>query len=276
MAGMRPRGAVSCRPRCPFGLINGIYPPCCIVNRNNVDSERRPGPRRDRGRGANPPAMVRLENISKSYIEGSSRREVLRDAALTLEPGTFSALLGASGSGKSSLLNLVAGLDRPDAGRIWVGDQELTALNDTQFAWFRRRRLGFVFQFFHLFPTLTVAENLDLILELAGHRDDSERPRVLLQRVGLWERRDSYPDVLSGGEQQRVAVARALVHRPQLVLADEPTGNLDAPNGAVVLDLLKQLSRDEGVTLLVATHSQEVAEAADRTLRLLSGKIVDE
>lgn len=215
--------------------------------------------------------MLRFENITKNFTEGAVERQVLRGATLELATGSFTALLGRSGSGKSTLLNLAAGLDRVDSGRVFCDELELTALSDHEFTLFRRRQLGFIFQFFHLFPTLTVAENLGLVLELSGRGGDVE---AMLRRVGLWERRSSYPDKLSGGEQQRVAVARALVHQPRLVLADEPTGNLDQENGATVLDLLR--ARDPSVTLLVATHSQEVAEAADQVVRIVDGQLVVE
>jgi putative ABC transport system ATP-binding protein len=213
--------------------------------------------------------LLSFENVTKTYWEGPVERKVLNGANLHIETGAFVALLGRSGSGKSTLLNLAAGLDRVDSGRVFCHDTELTALSEYEMTMFRRRQLGFIFQFFHLFPTLTVAENLGLVLELAGRPGDTEG---LLRKVGLWERRASYPDKLSGGEQQRVAVARALVHGPRLVLADEPTGNLDQENGAAVLDLLK--SRDPSVTLLVATHSQEVAAAADQVVRIVEGQLV--
>ncbi|MFN8608622.1 MAG: ABC transporter ATP-binding protein [Vulcanimicrobiota bacterium] len=213
--------------------------------------------------------MLRFENLVKTYREGLVERKVLNGASLCIETGSFVALLGRSGSGKSTLLNLAAGLDRVDSGQVFCDDTELTALSEHDLTMFRRRRLGFIFQFFHLFPTLTVAENLGLVLELAGRAGDVEG---LLRRVGLWERRHSYPDKLSGGEQQRVAVARALVHGPRLVLADEPTGNLDQENGAAVLELLR--ARDPSVTLLVATHSQEVAAAADQVVRIVDGQLV--
>lgn len=213
--------------------------------------------------------MLSFENVTKTYWEGPVERKVLNGASLRIETGAFVALLGRSGSGKSTLLNLAAGLDKVDSGRVFCDETELTGLSEYDMTMFRRRQLGFIFQFFHLFPTLTVAENLGLVLELAGRRGDLEG---LLRKVGLWERRASYPDKLSGGEQQRVAVARALVHGPRLVLADEPTGNLDQENGAAVLDLLR--ARDPSVTLLVATHSQEVAAAADQVVRILDGQLV--
>lgn len=219
--------------------------------------------------------MIHLRNLCKSYREGTQLREVLKYASLELKEGSFAALLGRSGSGKSTLLNLLAGLDRPDSGEIWCGQRLLSALDEREFTLFRRRHVGFVFQFFHLFPTLTVLENLELILELAGS-NQHQRCQSLLERVGLWERRNSYPDRLSGGEQQRVAVARALVHEPELLLADEPTGNLDAENGRTVLQLLVDMSREQHVTLLVATHSPEVGAAADVILRIANGAIEQE
>jgi putative ABC transport system ATP-binding protein len=215
--------------------------------------------------------MLRFVKISKTYREGAQMRRVLDQASVELATGSFTALLGRSGSGKSTLLNLAAGLDRADQGEVWCDDVELTRLSDHQLALFRRRHLGFVFQFFHLFPTLTVEENLRLILELAGQAGDDVES--ILRRVGLWDRRHSYPDKLSGGEQQRVAVARALVHSPKLVLADEPTGNLDQENGQMVLQLLQEMSRERKATLLVATHSSEVAEAADQVLQIQRGAL---
>ncbi|MBT9587732.1 ABC transporter ATP-binding protein [bacterium] len=218
--------------------------------------------------------MLRFLNICKTYSEGQQTRSVLHNASLELASGSFSALLGRSGSGKSTLLNLAAGLDRADQGEVWCDEVELTRLSDHQLALFRRKHLGFVFQFFHLFPTLNVEENLLLILELAGQAGGDVQS--ILRRVGLWDRRRSYPDKLSGGEQQRVAVARALVHGPKLVLADEPTGNLDQENGQMVLQLLKEMSQERQATLLVATHSSEVAEAADQVLRIRQGGLVVE
>ena len=215
--------------------------------------------------------MVRFENLSKAFHEGDRPRLVLDAASYRLEAGTFSALLGRSGSGKSTLLHLLAGLDRPDQGQIWCDDTELTGLSEDALTLFRRRHIGFVFQFFHLFPTLSVEENVGLSLELSGVQGHIQ---PLLERVGLWDRRRAYPDRLSGGEQQRVAVARALVHRPRLLLADEPTGNLDAETGASVLQLLRELSSDFGTTLLVATHSPEVAAAADQVLEVRGGQVV--
>jgi putative ABC transport system ATP-binding protein len=216
--------------------------------------------------------MIRFRAVSKSYVEGEARRQVLDNADLEVPRGQFVALLGRSGSGKSTVLNLVAGLDRPDSGQVICGETEVSSLNERDRTLYRRRSVGFVFQFFNLLPTLTVEENMQLPLELLGMPPDPIRP--LLEAVGLWDRKGSFPHRLSGGEQQRIAVARALVHSPGIVVADEPTGNLDADAGQVVLQLLRQLTSSHGTTLLVATHSQEVAAAADLVLRVAGGKVV--
>ncbi|MBW3535795.1 MAG: ABC transporter ATP-binding protein [Gemmatimonadetes bacterium] len=200
---------------------------------------------------------------------------VLDGADAVLGRGESVALLGPSGSGKSTLLNLVSGIDRPDRGRVVVDGTDLTALSERERTLFRRRHIGFVFQLFNLIPTLTVLENLLLPLELKGKVGSAERARAggLLDDVGLADREDAFPDRLSGGERQRVAVARALVHEPLLVLADEPTGNLDAAAGARVADLLDDLVRRRGATLLTVTHSPELAARADRVLGLRDGKL---
>jgi putative ABC transport system ATP-binding protein len=219
--------------------------------------------------------VLRLHSVTRSFREGDQLRAVLRDAELSVERGEFVALLGPSGSGKSTLLNLVSGIDHPDAGRIEVAGVPLHDLSEKERTLFRRDRIGFVFQFYNLIPTLTVLENLLLPLELKGvvQSGDRDRARGLLARVGLGDRAGAWPDRLSGGEQQRIAVARALVHRPELVLADEPTGNLDEETGARILDLLDELLRDSGTTLLCVTHSREVAARMDRILTLKEGRV---
>jgi putative ABC transport system ATP-binding protein len=195
---------------------------------------------------------------------------------MEVQAGEFVALLGPSGSGKSTLLNLIAGMDRPDAGEVEVGGVPLHRLDERERTLFRRHRIGFVFQFFNLIPTLTVEENLLLPLELAGRvgREDRARASRLLAEVGLGDRGKSWPDRLSGGEQQRVAVARALAHDPTLILADEPTGNLDRRSGKRVLDLLARMVRESGTTLVVVTHSEGAAGRADRVLELVDGRLV--
>ncbi len=194
-----------------------------------------------------------------------------------MAPGEVVAILGPSGSGKSTLLNVVSGIDDPDAGEVEIAGTPVGRLRDRERTLFRRRRLGFVFQFFNLVPTLTVRENLLLPLELNGVTGSEARRRAdgLLDRVGLGDRGDTYPDRLSGGEQQRVAIARAVVHEPTLLLADEPTGNLDRETGRRVLDLLAEIVRDAGLTLVVVTHSHDVLELADRVLTLRDGRLVE-
>ena len=220
---------------------------------------------------------VELRKVSKSYREAGAERVVLRDVSVTIASGEIAVLVGRSGSGKSTLLNVIAGIDRPTAGTVLVDGTDLTALGEQERTRFRRRHIGFVFQFFNLIPLLTVEENLLLPLELNGRADAAgvARARALLERVGLGGRGDSYPERLSGGEQQRVAIARALVHDPALILADEPTGNLDVETAADVLELLDTLAREAGRTLLMVTHSREVVGVADRIFTIQRGALVE-
>lgn len=214
--------------------------------------------------------ILELEALSKSYHEGETRREILREANLRLHAGEFAVLLGRSGSGKSTLLNLISGIDLPDHGQVRVNGVELTRLSERDRTLFRRRHIGFIYQFFNLIPILNVWENLVLPLELGGvlTAAQSRRARELLARVGLGDRQKSFPDRLSGGEQQRLAIARALVNRPAVLLADEPTGNLDAATGSQVLELLHEVLRDAGHTVLMVTHSVEAERFADRVFEL--------
>ncbi len=222
--------------------------------------------------------FIQLQNLSHSYRQGDSRRPVLRGLNGVIQRGESVALLGRSGCGKSTLLNLIGGIDRPDEGRIVIDGVAITELDERARTLFRRRHIGFVYQFFNLVPTLTVEENLLLPLELNGwsRSRGKERARELLRAVDLPEKAASFPDQLSGGEQQRVAVARALVHRPDLVLADEPTGSLDAESGEQVLELLERLVSAERRTLLMVTHSREVAARADRILTLRDGRLSED
>lgn len=221
-----------------------------------------------------PEVVVQVENLTKSYELGSRTRHVLDDVSLEIYQGEFFVLLGKSGSGKSTLLNLISAIDTPDAGQILVSGTNITALNEREQTLFRRDNIGIVFQFFNLIPTLTVLENITLPQELAGkNRDEAqEKGRSLLARVGLEDRADSFPDKLSGGEQQRIAIARALAHEPAILLADEPTGNLDENTGKQVLQLLLDLTRTAGKTLIMATHSPEIVPLADRVARINDGK----
>ncbi len=223
-------------------------------------------------------SVICCEHVTKSYLEGERRRTVLQDVCLRIRPGELVVLLGKSGSGKSTLLNLVSGIDAPDSGAIWVANRRLDQLSERERTLFRRRSIGFVFQFYNLAPTLTALENVLLPLELNGQRGSAARAAALtmLEAVGLADRANTYPDRLSGGEQQRVAIARALVHNPDLVLADEPTGNLDSDTGAQVLDLLDRLTRQVGKTLLMVTHSREMIGVADRVFQLRNGRILEE
>ena len=217
--------------------------------------------------------VVALRAVTKSYLEGETERRVLDRVDASFGAGEFIVLLGKSGSGKTTLLHLVSGIDLPSQGEVEVMGKKLGTMSEEERTLLRRDHLGFVFQAYNLVPTLTVEENLLLPLELRGDADAAARGRVreLLERIGLGGRADSFPDLLSGGEQQRVAVARALVHRPDLVLADEPTGNLDERTGKDVLDLLHGLGQDERRTVLVVTHDRDVVERADRVFVLERG-----
>jgi len=217
--------------------------------------------------------LLQLTNVTKTYREGDAERAVLRDLSLSLARGKTAVLMGRSGAGKSTLLNLISGIDLPTSGHISIDGTELTELSETDRTLFRRSNIGFVFQSFNLISTLTVVENVLLPLELAGETSDDARQRAeeILGRVGLADRTDSFPDRLSGGEQQRVAVARALAHNPLFVLADEPTGNLDYETGQQVLALLDELVRETDTTLLIATHDREALDRADRLLHLRGG-----
>ncbi len=219
--------------------------------------------------------MIQATDLGKIYHRGGSRQAVLAGLEFSVGQGECVALLGRSGSGKSTLLNLLAGIDRPDTGRVEINGQCLSAMNERERTLFRRRHIGFVYQFFNLIPTLSAAENVRLPMELnawpRAHMD--ARVMTLLRDLGLDGRGGDYPEQLSGGEQQRVAIARALAHEPGLILADEPTGNLDAATGRNMLELLLRLTRDSGNTLLVVTHSLEVARAADRMLVQENGQV---
>ncbi len=220
--------------------------------------------------------IVRLDRVSKDYREGDEFRHVLRETSAELPEGEIVAIRGRSGSGKSTLLNLIAGIDVPTAGEVWVSGTCLSRLSPTARTLFRRDQLGFVFQFFNLIPTLSVLENVQLPAELAGVAPAAaaDRGRDLLSEVGLDGREGAFPDRLSGGEQQRVAIARALVQEPRLLLADEPTGNLDDETGRSVMALLARLTRGRGRTLVVVTHSHEIAASADRAFTIEAGRLV--
>lgn len=221
-------------------------------------------------------AAIAIQRLSKSYEESGRRHRIFTDLSLEVSRGEFLVLLGRSGSGKSTLLNLISGIDPPDSGSVSINGTEITALSEHGRTLFRRHHLGFIFQSYNLIPTLTVAENLLLPLELIKPltRTDHDKVTALLTRLGLAERSDTYPDRLSGGEQQRIAIARALVHDPDLILADEPTGNLDLETGRQVLALLDTLVKKTGKTLIMATHSREVIGRADRIVSIRDKSLV--
>lgn len=221
-------------------------------------------------------SQVRIRDLSRSFREGERRHDVIRNLSADFLTGETVALRGRSGSGKSTLLNLVSGIDAPDAGEILVAGRSITGMNEHDRTLFRRSNIGFVYQAFNLVSTLTVSDNIRLVLELNRVPADAAAARIeyLLDAVGLAGREASHPDVLSGGEQQRVAVARALAHDPALVLADEPTGNLDDRTAAGILELLDKLVRQAGRTMIIATHSASVSAFADRNLELHNGILI--
>ena len=220
--------------------------------------------------------VLTLQNAALSLDGNAGPVEILRDINLTVKEGETLGLVGPSGSGKSSLLMLMGGLEQTTAGRITARGQDLTSMSEDALARFRRDAMGVVFQNFHLIPTMTALENVATPLELAGHRDAFERAEAELAAVGLSHRRDHYPAQLSGGEQQRVALARASAPRPRILLADEPTGNLDEANGAAIVDLLFGLRDRHGATLVLVTHSHSLARSCDRVVRLRDGRITEE
>jgi putative ABC transport system ATP-binding protein len=219
-------------------------------------------------------AIIRVEALGKTVPNGATGLTILRDISFEVRGGEAVAIVGVSGSGKSTLLGLLAGLDTPTGGRVRISGHDLFTLDEDGRAALRARMVGFVFQSFQLLPAMTALENVMLPLELAGRRDARGAAQAMLERVGLSERLGHYPKVLSGGEQQRVAIARAFVTQPALLLADEPTGNLDAATGAQVIDLMFELNRERGTTLLLVTHDAALSQRCDRFLRLAGGELV--
>ncbi len=218
--------------------------------------------------------MIELRGVSKTVQSGDHPLTILHPLHLTVPDGQCLAIVGPSGSGKSTLLGLIAGLDAPSGGQIFIDGVDITALDEDTLARLRGEKIGFVFQFFHLVPSLTALENILVPMEIAGRRDGRRRAQKLLDEVGLHDRGHHYPSQLSGGEQQRIAIARALANDPPLILADEPTGNLDSANGASILELLVAIRKARGVTLVLVTHDPTVAAIADAQLTLLDGRPV--
>ena len=218
--------------------------------------------------------MIELHGVSKTVPSGDTMLTILHPLDLRIESGRVAAIVGPSGSGKSTLLGLLAGLDNPSTGRIVIDGGDITAMSEDELARFRGKRIGFVFQFFHLLPSLTAYENVRVPLEIAGTADPGRRADALLSEVGLGPRRHHYPSQLSGGEQQRVAIARALANDPAILLADEPTGNLDSATGHNVIDLLIDVNRKRNTTVVLVTHDPELAARADVTISLRDGHVV--
>jgi putative ABC transport system ATP-binding protein len=224
----------------------------------------------------NRPIVLETENLSKAFGEKDRPLQVLDQVSLSIRAGDSWAIVGPSGSGKSTLLGLLAGLDTPSEGRVLLGGTDLGSLKEHELARIHNRKVGFVFQSYRLLPTLSAEENVRVPLDLAGDPESKDKARVWIEKVGLTHRKGHLPAQLSGGEQQRIALARALAHEPEVVFADEPTGNLDSRTGAAVADLLFSLVRERGTTLILATHELSLAQRTDRILELKDGKIIRE
>ncbi len=217
--------------------------------------------------------ILRVENLKKYYGEGNSQVRALVDISFSIDKGQFVAIVGASGSGKSTLLHLIGGLDIPTSGKVFINDIDIYKQNETGLSIFRRRNIGFIFQFFNLMPILDVEENISLPALLDSEKVDKKYLDEIISMIGLEDRRKHIPSELSGGQQQRVSIARALINKPSIILADEPTGNLDSKNSKEVIELLKVTARKYNQTLILITHDRNVAEQADRVITLSDGKI---
>lgn len=220
--------------------------------------------------------LLRVSKLSKVYGSGSAQVTALADVSFTVDQGEFVAIVGASGSGKSTLLHLIGGVDRPTEGAVFLDGQNIFSFSDDQLAIFRRREVGLIYQFYNLIPILNVTENITLPLELDSRQADPEKLAALLKRLGLTNRREHLPNELSGGQQQRVSIGRALITEPALLLADEPTGNLDSATSAEILALLKQANREYKQTIVMITHDLEIARQADRVIEIEDGRIIRE
>ena len=217
--------------------------------------------------------IARLEGVTKQYEMGDAVVYALRDVSLDIQEGQFVVLLGPSGSGKTTLLNMIGGLDVPTRGQIWVGGSEITNMNEASLTMYRRKQVGFIFQFFNLVPSLTAGENVEMVAELTGNKRNAV---PALRSVGLGDRIGHFPAQLSGGEQQRVAIARALAKGPSILLGDEPTGDLDYETGKMILGLMRHINRSENATILLVTHNVAISRMADRVIRMRSGEIVED
>lgn len=220
--------------------------------------------------------ILKVENLTKTYGNGENLVNAVDDVSFSVEKGEFLAIVGASGSGKSTLLHLIGGVDRPTSGKIFVDGNDISKMNDDKLAVFRRRQVGIVYQFYNLIPILTVEENITLPCDLDGRGVDRERLEMILDSFGLRARRKHLPNQLSGGQQQRTSIARALINNPSLVLADEPTGNLDSKSSEEVMSMLKICNQSYGQTVIMITHNLDIAKQADRIITISDGKIVEE
>lgn len=220
--------------------------------------------------------ILKVENLVKTYGEGDNIVNAVDNISLSVNKGEFVAIVGASGSGKSTLLHLLGGVDRPTSGKIYIDGNEINNMNNDKLAIFRRRQIGIVYQFYNLIPILTVEENISLPCDLDGNRPDKERMNLILKSFGLFERRNHLPNELSGGQQQRISIARALINNPAILLADEPTGNLDSKSTEEIMSILKMSNRDFNQTIIMITHNLEIAKEADRIITIQDGKILRE
>lgn len=220
--------------------------------------------------------ILKVENLVKTYGEGDNIVNAVDNISLSVNKGEFVAIVGASGSGKSTLLHLLGGVDRPTSGKIYIDGNEINNMNNDKLAIFRRRQIGIVYQFYNLIPILTVEENISLPCDLDGNRPDKERMDLILKSFGLFERRNHLPNELSGGQQQRTSIARALINNPAILLADEPTGNLDSKSTEEIMSILKMSNRDFNHTIIMITHNLEIAKEADRIITIQDGKILRE
>lgn len=220
--------------------------------------------------------ILKVENLVKTYGEGDNIVNAVDNISLSVNKGEFVAIVGASGSGKSTLLHLLGGVDRPTSGKIYIDGNEINNMNNDKLAIFRRRQIGIVYQFYNLIPILTVEENISLPCDLDGNRPDKERMDLILKSFGLFERRNHLPNELSGGQQQITSIARALINNPAILLADEPTGNLDSKSTEEIMSILKMSNRDFNQTIIMITHNLEIAKEADRIITIQDGKILRE
>ena len=220
--------------------------------------------------------ILKVENLVKTYGEGDNIVNAVDNISLSVNKGEFVAIVGASGSGKSTLLHLLGGVDRPTNGKIYIDGNEINNMNNDKLAIFRRRQIGIVYQFYNLIPILTVEENISLPCDLDGNKPDKERMNLILKSFRLFERRNHLPNELSGGQQQRTSIARALINNPAILLADEPTGNLDSKSTEEIMSILKMSNRDFNQTIIMITHNLEIAKEADRIITIQDGKILRE